>query len=51
MTALVCILMGCGIPTTARYIIMVPFVFVFSPSLLLVAKGFNGWDFAVTLTG
>ncbi len=23
MTALVCILMGCGIPTTARYITMV----------------------------
>ena len=117
MTAFVCILMGCGIPTTANYIIMVtvaaptlvqlgveplvahffvfyygvladitppvalaayaaagmagsdpfktgntafrlglakalvPFVFVFSPSLLLVAKGFNGWDFAVTFTG
>lgn len=117
MTGIVCILMGCGIPTTANYIIMVtvaaptlvqlgveplvahffvfyygvladitppvalaayaaagmagsdpfktgnmafrlglakalvPFVFVFSPSLLLVAKGFNWGDFAVTFTG
>jgi len=117
MTAVVCILMGCGIPTTANYIIMVtvaaptlvqlgvqplvahffvfyygvladitppvalaayaaagmagsdpfktgntafrlglakalvPFVFVFSPSLLLVAKGFNWYDFAVTFLG
>jgi TRAP transporter 4TM/12TM fusion protein len=117
MTALVCILMGCGIPTTANYIIMVtvaaptlvqmgveplvahffvfyygvladitppvalaayaaagmagsdpfktgnmafrlglakalvPFVFVFSPSLLLVAKGFNMPDFLVTFFG
>jgi TRAP transporter 4TM/12TM fusion protein len=117
MTALVCILMGCGIPTTANYIIMVtvaaptlvqlgvqplvahffvfyygvladitppvalaayaaagmagsdpfktgnmafrlglakalvPFVFVFSPSLLLVAKGFTAYDFTVTFVG
>ncbi|MGA8513666.1 MAG: TRAP transporter permease [Burkholderiaceae bacterium] len=117
MTGVVCILMGCGIPTTANYIIMVtvaaptlvqlgveplvahffvfyygvladitppvalaayaaagmagsdpfktgnmafrlgmakalvPFVFVFSPSLLLVAKGFTWYDFAVTFTG
>lgn len=117
MTGAVCILMGCGIPTTANYIIMVtvaaptlvqlgveplvahffvfyygvladitppvalaayaaagmagsdpfktgntafrlglakvlvPFVFVFSPSLLLVAKGFNWYDFIVTFTG
>ncbi|MBX3587844.1 MAG: TRAP transporter permease [Ramlibacter sp.] len=117
MTGIVCILMGCGIPTTANYIIMVtvaaptlvqlgveplvahffvfyygvladitppvalaayaaagmaggdpfktgntafrlglakalvPFVFVFSPSLLLVAKGFTWYDFAVTFTG
>ncbi|HYP85009.1 TRAP transporter permease [Variovorax sp.] len=117
MTGLVCILMGCGIPTTANYIIMVtvaaptlvqmgveplvahffvfyygvladitppvalaayaaagmsggdpfktgntafrlglakvlvPFVFVFSPSLLLVAKGFTWGDFAVTFIG
>jgi TRAP-type uncharacterized transport system fused permease subunit len=117
MTGLICILMGCGIPTTANYIIMVsvaaptlvqlgveplvahffvfyygvladitppvalaayasagmagsdpfktgnmafrlglakvlvPFVFVFSPSLLLVAKGFTWADFAVTFTG
>ena len=117
MTGLICILMGCGIPTTANYIIMVsvaaptlvqlgveplvahffvfyygvladitppvalaayasagmagsdpfktgntafrlglgkvlvPFVFVFSPSLLLVAKGFNWYDFVVTFTG
>ena len=117
MTAIVCVLMGCGIPTTATYIIMVavaaptlvqlgveplvahffvfyygvladitppvalaayaaagmagsdpfktgntafrlgmakalvPFVFVFSPSLLLVAKGFNWYDFIVTFTG
>ena len=117
MTGAVCILMGCGIPTTANYIIMVtvaaptlvqlgveplvahffvfyygvladitppvalaayaaagmaggdpfktgnqafklglakalvPFVFVFSPSLLLVTKGFNWNDFAVTLVG
>ena len=117
MTGLVCILMGCGIPTTANYIIMVtvaaptlvqlgveplvahffvfyygvladitppvalaayaaagmaggdpfktgnmafrlglakalvPFVFVFSPSLLLVAKGFNTYDFVVTFVG
>jgi len=117
MTGIVCILMGCGIPTTANYIIMVtvaaptlvqlgveplvahffvfyygvladitppvalaayaaagmaggdpfktgnmafrlglakvlvPFVFVFSPSLLLVAKGFTWADFAVTFTG
>ena len=117
MTAVVCVLMGCGIPTTATYIIMVsvaaptlvqlgveplvahffvfyygvladitppvalaayaaagmagsdpfktgntafrlgmakalvPFVFVFSPSLLLVAKGFTWYDFVVTFTG
>jgi len=117
MTGMVCILMGCGIPTTANYIIMVtvaaptlvqlgveplvahffvfyygvladitppvalaayaaagmaggdpfrtgntafrlglakvlvPFVFVFSPSLLLVAKGFTWFDFWVTFTG
>ena len=114
MTAFVCVLMGCGIPTTATYIIMVtvaaptlvglgveplvahffvfyygvladitppvalaayaaagmagsdpfktgntafrlgmakalvPFVFVFSPSLLLVAKGFSAQEFAIT---
>ncbi|MES2980399.1 MAG: TRAP transporter permease [Pseudomonadota bacterium] len=117
MTGVVCILMGCGIPTTANYIIMVtvaaptlvqlgveplvahffvfyygvladitppvalaayaaagmaggdpfktgntafrlgmakvlvPFVFVFSPSLLLVAKGFTWYAFIVTFTG
>lgn len=117
MTAVVCILMGCGIPTTANYIIMVtvaaptlvqlgvqplvahffvfyygvladitppvalaayaaagmagsdpfktgntafrlglakalvPFVFVFSPSLLLVAKGFTWQDLAITFVG
>ena len=117
MTGLVCILLGCGIPTTANYIIMVtvaaptlvlmgveplvahffvfyygvladitppvalaayaaagmagsdpfktgntafrlglakalvPFVFVFSPSLLLVAKGFSWPDFVVTFVG
>ena len=117
MTGIVCILMGCGIPTTANYIIMatiaapalgilgvepivahffvfyygvladitppvalaayaaagmagadpfrtgntafrlglgkalVPFVFVFSPSLLLVAKGFNWPDFIVAFAG
>jgi TRAP-type uncharacterized transport system fused permease subunit len=117
MTGIVCILMGCGIPTTANYIIMVavaaptlvqlgvqplaahmfvfyfgiladltppvalaayasagmagsdpfqtgntafrlgiskllvPFVFVFSPSLLLVLKGFTWADFAITLVG
>lgn len=117
MTGMVCILMGCGIPTTANYIIMVtvaaptlvqmgveplvahffvfyygvladitppvalaayaaagmagsdpfktgnmafrlgmakvlvPFVFVFSPSLLIVAKGFTVFDFAVTFVG
>ena len=117
MTGLVCILLGCGIPTTANYIIMVtvaaptlvqlgveplvahffvfyygvladitppvalaayaaagmagsdpfktgnmafrlgmakalvPFVFVFSPSLLIVAKGFTLPDFVVTFTG
>ena len=117
MTGVVCILMGCGIPTTANYIIMVTvaaptlvqlgveplvahffvfyygvlpditppvvlaayaaagmagsdpfktgnmaftlgmakalvsFVFVFSPSLLLVAKGFTWYDFIVTFTG
>ena len=117
MTGVVCILMGCGIPTTANYIIMVtvaaptlvqlgveplvahffvfyygvladitppvalaayaaagmagsdpfktgntafrlgmakalvPFVFVFSPSLLLVAKGFTWYDFTVTFVG
>ena len=117
MTGLVCILLGCGIPTTANYIIMVtvaaptlvllgveplvahffvfyygvladitppvalaayaaagmagsdpfktgntafrlgmakalvPFVFVFSPSLLLVAKGFTMQDFAITFVG
>jgi TRAP transporter 4TM/12TM fusion protein len=117
MTGLVCILLGCGIPTTANYIIMVtvaaptltllgvqplvahffvfyygvladitppvalaayaaagmagsdpfktgntafrlglakalvPFVFVFSPSLLLVAKGFNWPDFIITFFG
>ncbi len=117
MTGLVCILLGCGIPTTANYIIMVtvaaptlvllgveplvahffvfyygvladitppvalaayaaagmagsdpfktgnmafrlgmakalvPFVFVFSPSLLIVAKGFTLYEFIVTFTG
>jgi TRAP transporter 4TM/12TM fusion protein len=117
MTGMVCILMGCGIPTTANYIIMVtvaaptlvqlgveplvahffvfyygvladitppvalaayaaagmagsdpfktgntafrlgmakvlvPFVFVFSPALLLVAKGFTWYDFIVTFAG
>jgi TRAP-type uncharacterized transport system fused permease subunit len=117
MTAFVCILMGCGIPTTANYIIMVtvaaptlvqlgvqplvahffvfyygvladitppvalaayaaagmagsdpfktgntafrlglgkvlvPFVFVFSPSLLLVTQGFSWSEFAVTFGG
>jgi TRAP transporter 4TM/12TM fusion protein len=30
---------------------LVPFVFVFSPSLILVAKGFTWFDFAVTFTG
>ncbi|WP_134681482.1 TRAP transporter permease [Paracoccus ravus] len=117
MTAVVCILMGCGIPTTANYIIMVavaapvlgmmnvqplvahffvfyygviadvtppvamaayaasgiaganafkagntafrlsmgkalvPFVFVFSPSLLLVTEGFTWGSFALAFTG
>jgi TRAP transporter 4TM/12TM fusion protein len=117
MTGVVCILMGCGIPTTANYIIMatiaapalgmlgvepivahffvfyygvladitppvalaayaaagmagadpfktgntafrlglgkvlVPFVFVFSPSLLLVTKGFNWTDFTIGFLG
>jgi len=117
MTGVVCILMGCGIPTTANYIIMVtiaapalgllgvqpivahffvfyygvladitppvalaayaaagmagadpfrtgntafrlglgkvlvPFVFVFSPSLLLVAKGFTWPDFWIAFLG
>jgi TRAP transporter 4TM/12TM fusion protein len=117
MTGLVCILLGCGIPTTANYIIMVtvaaptlvllgveplvahffvfyygvladitppvalaayaaagmagsdpfktgnmafrlgmakalvPFVFVLSPSLLIVAKGFTPQDFAITFVG
>ena len=117
MTGMVCILLGCGIPTTANYIIMVtvaaptlvllgveplvahffvfyygvladitppvalaayaaagmagsdpfktgnmafrlglakalvPFVFVFSPSLLLVAKGFTFYDFVITFVG
>lgn len=117
MTAIVCILMGCGIPTTANYIIMVtvaaptlvqlgveplvahffvfyygvladitppvalaayaaagmaggdpfrtgnqafrlglgkalvPFVFVFSPSLLLAAKGFTWPEFWITFSG
>jgi TRAP-type uncharacterized transport system fused permease subunit len=30
---------------------LVPFVFVFSPSLLLVAKGFTWYDFSVTFVG
>ena len=117
MTAVVCILMGCGIPTTANYIIMVavaapvlgmmgveplvahffvfyygvladvtppvalaayaasgiaganafkagntafrlsmgkalvPFMFVFSPSLLLVTSGFNWPDFLLAFSG
>ena len=117
MTGLVCVLMGCGIPTTANYIIMVtvaaptlvqlgvqplvahffvfyygvladitppvalaayaaagmagsdpfktgntafrlglgkvlvPFVFVFSPSLLLVTQGFTWSEFFVTFVG
>jgi TRAP transporter 4TM/12TM fusion protein len=117
MTGVVCILMGCGIPTTANYIIMVtvaaptlvqlgveplvahffvfyygvladitppvalaayaaagmsgadpfqtgntafrlglgkvlvPFVFVFSPALLLVARGFTAYDFSITFVG
>jgi len=117
MTALVCILMGCGVPTTANYIIMVtvaaptlgllgvaplvahffvfyygvladitppvalaayaaagmagsdpfrtgntafrlglgkvmvPFVFVFAPSLLLVVPGFTWQEFAIAFTG
>lgn len=117
MTGVVCVLMGCGIPTTANYIIMVtvaaptlvqlgvqplvahffvfyygvladitppvalaayaaagmagsdpfktgntafrlglgkvlvPFVFVYSPALLLVAKGFSWSEFGVTFAG
>jgi TRAP transporter 4TM/12TM fusion protein len=117
MTGIVCILLGCGIPTTANYIIMVtvaaptlvllgveplvahffvfyygvladitppvalaayaaagmagsdpfktgnmafrlgmakvlvPFVFVFSPSLLIVAKGYTHYDFVITFVG
>jgi len=117
MTALVCVLMGCGIPTTANYLIMVtvaaptlvllgvqplvahffvfyygvladitppvalaayaaagmagsdpfktgntavrlglgkalvPFVFVFAPSLLLVTSGFSWEEFAIAFTG
>ena len=117
MTGVVCVLMGCGIPTTANYIIMVtvaaptlvqlgvqplvahffvfyygvladitppvalaayaaagmagsdpfktgntafrlglgkalvPFVFVFSPSLLLVTQGFNWYDFVLAFGG
>ena len=117
MTAIVCVLMGCGIPTTANYLIMiavaapilgllgveplvahffvfyygvladitppvalaayaaagiaganafkagntafrlgmgkalVPFVFVFSPSLLLVVPGFTWGEFALALFG
>ena len=117
MTAIVCVLMGCGIPTTANYLIMVavaaptlvqlgvqplvahffvfyygvladitppvalaayaaagmagsdpfktgntafrlglgkalvPFVFVFSPSLLIVTQGANPTDFAITFVG
>lgn len=117
MTGVVCVLMGCGIPTTANYIIMVtvaaptlvqlgvqplvahffvfyygvladitppvalaayaaagmagsdpfktgntafrlglgkalvPFVFVLSPSLLLVTQGFTWYDFFVTFAG
>ena len=117
MTAVVCILLGCGVPTTATYIIMVtvaaptlvqmgveplvahffvfyygvladitppvaiaayaaagmagsdpfktgnmafrlglakalvPFVFVFSPAMLIVAKGFSYSEFAVTVSG
>jgi TRAP-type uncharacterized transport system fused permease subunit len=117
MTGVVCILLGCGIPTTANYIIMVtvaaptlvqlgveplvahffvfyygvladitppvalaayaaagmagsdpfktgnmafrlgmakalvPFVFVFSPALLIVAKGFTWPDFVITFAG
>jgi TRAP-type uncharacterized transport system fused permease subunit len=31
--------------------VLVPFVFVFSPSLLLVAAGFNWYDFSVTFIG
>jgi TRAP-type uncharacterized transport system fused permease subunit len=31
--------------------VLVPFVFVFSPSLLLVAKGFTMQDFLVTFVG
>jgi TRAP-type uncharacterized transport system fused permease subunit len=30
---------------------LVPFVFVFSPSLLIVAKGFTPYDFVVTFVG
>jgi TRAP-type uncharacterized transport system fused permease subunit len=117
MTGLVCILMGCGVPTTANYIIMVtvaaptlvllgvqplvahffvfyygvladitppvalaayaaagmagsdpfktgntafrmgmgkalvPFVFVFAPSLLIMVKGFSWYEFAVAFVG
>jgi TRAP-type uncharacterized transport system fused permease subunit len=31
--------------------VLVPFVFVFSPSLLLVAKGFTMYDFVITFVG
>ena len=31
--------------------VLVPFVFVFSPSLLVVAKGFTWYDFIVTFSG
>ena len=31
--------------------VLVPFVFVFSPSLLVVANGFTWYDFSVTFVG
>ena len=40
MTAMVCILMGCGIPTTATYIIMVT---VAAPTLVPAGRGSRWW--------
>jgi TRAP-type uncharacterized transport system fused permease subunit len=31
--------------------VLVPFVFVFSPSLLIVVKGFTLYDFSITFVG
>jgi len=40
-----------GLMLVTGRMVLVPFVFVFSPALLIVAKGFTPYDFTVTFAG